>query len=106
MLLIQEVLSFHHLSVTSSLFVLQFKWIAGAAIATGSCFVLVFLFGVKEPKLSHHRPGCEESPSKGSYKDWFKKLLYYQVAAVYMLTRLTTNVSQVGEHMAPCLLVT
>jgi len=76
---------------------LQFKWIAGTAIAMGCCFVLVFLIGVKEPRLSHHKQGSEECSSRQSFKVWFGKLLYYQVAAVYMLTRLTTNVSQVSE---------
>ncbi|KAG0612252.1 hypothetical protein M758_6G013500 [Ceratodon purpureus] len=72
----------------------QFKWIAGTAIVVGCCFVLVFLIGVKEPVLSHHKQGSDECNSRQSFKVWFKKLLYYQVAAVYMLTRLTTNVSQ------------
>lgn len=31
-----------------------------------------------------------------SWDYWFKKVLYYQVALVYMLTRLVTNVSQVS----------
>lgn len=30
-----------------------------------------------------------------SWAYWFKKVLYYQVALVYVLTRLVTNVSQV-----------
>ncbi|KAL2632406.1 hypothetical protein R1flu_017092 [Riccia fluitans] len=72
----------------------QFRWIAWIAIITGCSFILIFLFGVKEPRLYHH---C--SPSKGTFSrtsmaTWFKKLLYYEVAAVYTLTRLTTNVSQ------------
>jgi hypothetical protein len=33
--------------------------------------------------------------SRISWAHWFKKALYYQVALVYMLTRLVTNVSQV-----------
>lgn len=72
----------------------QFTWIAGTSIVAGCCFVLVFLIGVKEPRLSHHKQGSEECNSRQSFKVWFGKLLYYQVAAVYMLTRLTTNVSQ------------
>ncbi|XP_024401583.1 uncharacterized protein [Physcomitrium patens] len=72
----------------------QFKWIAGSAIAVGICFVVVFQIGVKEPSLSHHKEGSQECNSRTSFKVWFGKLLYYQVAAVYMLTRLTTNVSQ------------
>jgi hypothetical protein len=31
-----------------------------------------------------------------SWGYWFKKTLYYQVALLYMLARLITNVSQVG----------
>ncbi|RRT68717.1 hypothetical protein GW17_00004361 [Ensete ventricosum] len=31
-----------------------------------------------------------------SWTHWFKKMLYYQVALVYTLTRLVTNVSQVN----------
>lgn len=30
---------------------------------------------------------------------WFHKVLYYQVALVYVLTRLVTNVSQVSRHL-------
>jgi Na+/melibiose symporter-like transporter len=73
----------------------QYKWIAGIAIAVGCCFVVVFHIGVTEPRLAHHKQDADEcSGPRPSFKIWFKKVLYYQVAAVYMLTRLTTNVSQ------------
>lgn len=35
-----------------------------------------------------------------SWNYWFKRILYYQVALVYVLTRLVLNVSQVST---PCL---
>lgn len=33
-----------------------------------------------------------------SWVYWFKRVLYYQAALVYMLTRLIVNVSQVSPH--------
>eukprot|EP00250_Pteridium_aquilinum_P033866 c6521_g1_i1 orf=397-2019(+) len=70
----------------------QFRWIALVSVVSGCCFTLIFLVGVKEPRLEHLlRPmDCE----KVSFVSWFKKLLYYQVAFVYVATRLATNVSQ------------
>ncbi|PIA53863.1 hypothetical protein AQUCO_00900448v1 [Aquilegia coerulea] len=69
----------------------QYRWIAYLSIFLGCCFVVIFLFGTKEPRK-------QEIPGKGhqriSWAYWFKKVLYYQVALVYMLTRLVTNVSQ------------
>ncbi|BFI34273.1 major facilitator superfamily domain-containing protein 12 [Marchantia polymorpha subsp. ruderalis] len=72
----------------------QFRWIAWISIFTGSCFVIVFLFGVKEPRLYHHHSPAKSTFAKTTVSTWFKKILYYQVAVVYTLTRLTTNVSQ------------
>lgn len=37
------------------------------------------------------------SHARISWAYWFKKILYYQVALVYMLTRLVVNVSQVTK---------
>uniref|UniRef100_A0A0E0LMM2 Major facilitator superfamily (MFS) profile domain-containing protein n=1 Tax=Oryza punctata TaxID=4537 RepID=A0A0E0LMM2_ORYPU len=72
--------------------VTQYRWIAYVSIALGSCFVVVFLFGTKEPGLNQH---CQNKRlSRISWTHWFKKVLYYQVALVYMFTRLVTNVSQ------------
>uniref|UniRef100_A0A0D9X0R5 Major facilitator superfamily associated domain-containing protein n=1 Tax=Leersia perrieri TaxID=77586 RepID=A0A0D9X0R5_9ORYZ len=69
-----------------------YRWIAYVSIALGSCFVVVFLFGTKEPGLNQH---CQNKRlSRISWTHWFKKVLYYQVALVYMFTRLVTNVSQ------------
>ncbi|KAH8934649.1 hypothetical protein BDL97_18G095700 [Sphagnum fallax] len=72
----------------------QYSWIAGVAIATGSIFVLFFLLVVKEPRLDHHVQDSKEFANKVGVDMWFSKLLYYQVATVYVLTRLTINVSQ------------
>jgi hypothetical protein len=40
-------------------------------------------------------PSCKKA-ARISWGYWFKKTLYYQVALLYMLARLITNVSQVG----------
>ncbi|PWZ12614.1 hypothetical protein Zm00014a_010630 [Zea mays] len=70
----------------------QYRWIAYVSISIGSCFVVIFLVGTKEPGSIRH---CvDKSLSRISWTYWFKKVLYYQVALVYTLTRLVTNVSQ------------
>lgn len=70
----------------------QYRWIAYVSISLGSCFVVIFLIGTKEPGSIRH---ClDKSPSRISWDYWFKRVLYYQVALVYTLTRLVTNVSQ------------
>uniref|UniRef100_A0A0E0QAA4 Major facilitator superfamily (MFS) profile domain-containing protein n=1 Tax=Oryza rufipogon TaxID=4529 RepID=A0A0E0QAA4_ORYRU len=72
--------------------IVQYRWIAYVSIALGSCFVVVFLIGTEEPGLNQH---CQNKRlSRISWTHWFKKVLYYQVALVYMFTRLVTNVSQ------------
>lgn len=70
----------------------QYRWIAYISIAIGCLFVAVFQFGTDEPRLKgdDRGKGC----SRVSWTFWFQKVLYYQVAVVYMVTRLVTNVSQ------------
>ncbi|XP_027106689.1 uncharacterized protein [Coffea arabica] len=70
----------------------QYRWIAYISIAIGCCFVVVFHLGTQEPRLKQdvHRKGY----ARIYWTYWFKKILYYQVALVYVLTRLVTNVSQ------------
>nr|GMD62541.1 major facilitator superfamily domain-containing protein 12-like isoform X1 [Ipomoea batatas] len=70
----------------------QYRWIAYISIFIGCCFVIMFLLGTKEPrlKLEAHVNGY----ARICWSYWFKKILYYQVALVYVLTRLVTNVSQ------------
>ncbi|RZC70761.1 hypothetical protein C5167_033908 [Papaver somniferum] len=70
----------------------QYRWIAYVSIFIGCCFVGVFLIGIKEPRS--RRGGEGKIHQRIPWDYWFKKVLYYQVALVYMLTRLITNVSQ------------
>ncbi|MCL7042168.1 hypothetical protein MKW94_024233, partial [Papaver nudicaule] len=70
----------------------QYRWIAYVSIFIGCCFVGVFLIGTKEPRS--RRCGEGKIHQRIPWDYWFKKVLYYQVALVYMLTRLITNVSQ------------
>ncbi|XP_062189750.1 uncharacterized protein LOC133892813 [Phragmites australis] len=72
--------------------IVQYRWIAYVSISLGSCFVIFFLIGTKEPGSNQHSE--DKSLSRISWAYWFKKVLYYQVALVYTLTRLVTNVSQ------------
>lgn len=70
----------------------QYRWIAYFSIFVGCCFVIIFLAGTKEPELK--KQTRLRRITRVAWRHWFKKVLYYQVAAVYMLTRLVTNVSQ------------
>ncbi|PKI42106.1 hypothetical protein CRG98_037559 [Punica granatum] len=70
----------------------QYRWIAYLSIFIGCCFVLIFLLGTKEPRLKFSAHGSCNARISWTY--WFKKVLYYQVALVYVLTRLVVNVSQ------------
>ncbi|KAK3028539.1 hypothetical protein RJ639_037708 [Escallonia herrerae] len=70
----------------------QYRWIAFSSIAIGCCFVSIFHLGTKEPRLKQGVLG--KSYVRISWTYWFKKVLYYQVALVYVFTRLVTNVSQ------------
>lgn len=69
----------------------QYRWIAYSSIFIGCCFVGIFQLGTKEPRLNQ---GDQKSYVRISWTYWFKKVLYYQVALVYVVTRLVTNVSQ------------
>ncbi|KAI3444920.1 hypothetical protein Pfo_001585 [Paulownia fortunei] len=70
----------------------QYRWIAYSSIFIGCCFVGLFHLGTEEPRLK--REARETGHARISWTYWFNKLLYYQVALVYVLTRLVTNVSQ------------
>ncbi|TXG49016.1 hypothetical protein EZV62_024891 [Acer yangbiense] len=72
----------------------QYRWIAYVSIFIGCCFVGIFHLGTKEPRLTISLRG--NSRARISWIYWFKKVLYYQVALVYMLTRLVLNVSQLA----------
>ncbi|PPD67614.1 hypothetical protein GOBAR_DD35506 [Gossypium barbadense] len=70
----------------------QYRWIAYLSIFIGCCFVGVFYLGTKEPRSKTGIHG--DIHARISWTYWFLKILYYQVAIVYMLTRLVLNVSQ------------
>ncbi|XP_051145960.1 uncharacterized protein LOC127261690 isoform X2 [Andrographis paniculata] len=70
----------------------QFHWIAYASIFLGCCFVGLFHLGTEEPRLK--REAREKGHARISWTCWFSRLLYHQVALVYVLTRLVANVSQ------------
>ncbi|XP_073145380.1 uncharacterized protein [Henckelia pumila] len=70
----------------------QYRWIAFLSIFIGCCFAGIFHFGTEEPRLK--REARENGNARVSWAYWFNKVLYYQVALVYVLTRLVTNVSQ------------
>ncbi|XP_059633727.1 uncharacterized protein LOC132276352 [Cornus florida] len=70
----------------------QYRWIAHLSIFIGCCFVGIFLLGTEEPRLNQDVQG--KNSTRISWAYWFKKVLYHQVALVYVLTRLVTNVSQ------------
>lgn len=70
----------------------QYRWIAYTSIAIGCCFVCIFHLGNREPRLKLKADGkCYD---RISWAYWFRKVLYYQVALIYVITRLVTNVSQ------------
>ncbi|KAL5160004.1 Major facilitator superfamily domain-containing protein 12 [Glycine soja] len=70
----------------------QYRWIAYFSIFIGCCFVGVFLLATKEPRLKLGVHGMVHARISWDY--WFKRILYYQVALVYVLTRLVLNISQ------------
>ncbi|XP_040992281.1 major facilitator superfamily domain-containing protein 12-like isoform X3 [Juglans microcarpa x Juglans regia] len=70
----------------------QYRWIAYFSIFFGCCFVGIFLLGTKEPRSKVGVQGNSHARIAWAY--WFKRALYYEVALVYVLTRLVTNISQ------------
>ncbi|EOY17373.1 Major facilitator superfamily protein isoform 4 [Theobroma cacao] len=70
----------------------QYRWIAYLSIFIGCCFVGIFHFGTNEPRSKKGIHGNIHARISWTY--WFRKILYYQVALVYVLTRLVLNVSQ------------
>ncbi|KAG7948229.1 hypothetical protein I3843_13G000600 [Carya illinoinensis] len=70
----------------------QYRWIAYVSIFFGCCFVVIFLLGTKEPRSKVGVQGNSHVRIAWAY--WFKRALYYEVALVYVLTRLVTNISQ------------
>nr|POE95636.1 isoform 4 of major facilitator superfamily domain-containing protein 12 [Quercus suber] len=70
----------------------QYRWIAYSSIFVGCCLVAIFLFGTKEPRSRVRAQG--NFHVRIAWAFWFKRVLYYEVAIVYVLARLIVNVSQ------------
>uniref|UniRef100_M1C4U1 Major facilitator superfamily domain-containing protein 12-like n=1 Tax=Solanum tuberosum TaxID=4113 RepID=M1C4U1_SOLTU len=62
------------------------------SIFIGAVFVIIFQLGTKEPSLKQESNGKRAT---ASWTYWLKKVLYYQVLSIYVLTRAVTNVSQI-----------
>jgi len=78
--------------------VADFRDIVLIAISIGALFSLVFHLGVDEMKESEvyhlHTRQSKSPPAMRAY-DWLKEKQFYQVAALYMSTRLFVNLSQI-----------
>ncbi|XP_019168100.1 PREDICTED: major facilitator superfamily domain-containing protein 12-like isoform X2 [Ipomoea nil] len=71
----------------------QYRWMAFISIFIGGVFVIIFHLGVKEPRKKDD-DGHEKIGSNTPWTYWLKRVLYYQVASIYVFTRVVTNVSQ------------
>lgn len=60
------------------------------------CICCLLQFSVVMFQLRLKANACVDNQARISWDYWFKKVLYYQVALVYVLTRLVVNVSQVS----------
>ncbi|XP_055806739.1 uncharacterized protein LOC129875490 isoform X2 [Solanum dulcamara] len=69
----------------------QYQLMAYISIFIGAVFVIIFQLGTKEPSLKLKYDGKR---AKASWTYWLKKVLYYQVLSIYVLTRVVSNVSQ------------
>ncbi|CAH9118225.1 unnamed protein product [Cuscuta europaea] len=70
----------------------QYRWMSYISIFIGAVFVIIFHLGIKEP--SNKNDGCAKTRVNTPWTYWLKKVSYYQVSSVYVLTRVVTNVSQ------------
>ncbi|KAB7495419.1 Major facilitator superfamily domain-containing protein 12 [Armadillidium nasatum] len=79
----------------------NFRNMALFCICTGSIFSAIFHIGVKEPPFTSGKKRVIQSNGKGvtvhrmKILDWFKEISFYQVAVLYMATRLFVNLYQV-----------
>ncbi|KAF3637727.1 putative major facilitator superfamily domain-containing protein 12-like [Capsicum annuum] len=69
----------------------MYQFMAYMSIFIGAVFVIIFQLGTKEPSLKQESDGKRAA---ASWRYWLKKVLYYQVLSIYVLTRVVTNVSQ------------
>lgn len=81
----------------------KFKHIALIVVGIGAVFSFIFHLGVKEWNYDDSFGSSYPSISQGRHsdrllmcwKDWLKEVQFYQVAVLYMATRLFVNLSQV-----------
>lgn len=77
-------------------------------MGVGAAFSLIFHLGVREPPyipskqqdiVSVEGQGSKtQQPRKMKKVDWFKELPFYQIAVLYMATRLYVNLYQVSVY--------
>ncbi|KAL9987295.1 hypothetical protein ACROYT_G001578 [Oculina patagonica] len=74
-----------------------FMYVVFIVVGTGLLFMLIFHVGLKEPpRACTYALACEGSKrSAGNWIHWFKEIQFYQVALLYMCTRLIVNITQV-----------
>lgn len=83
----------------------KFRDISLICVGVGAAFSLIFHLGVREPPyipskqqdiVSVEGQGTKtQQPRKMKKVDWFKELPFYQIAVLYMATRLYVNLYQV-----------
>lgn len=89
-----EILS--HLQWISNLIIIC---TSTSCYAMGNLITELHLFSILSTSSRLKREAREKGHVRVSWAYWFNKVLYYQVALVYVLTRLVTNVSQVMTHL-------
>ncbi|KAJ8029672.1 Major facilitator superfamily domain-containing protein 12 [Holothuria leucospilota] len=84
------------------MFLFSIQMLVYIVVAIGGVFCFIFHIGTKEKSTRPTQKGLETSQtslqrSHGTmiWKDWLKCRQFYQVAGIYMCTRLMVNVSQV-----------
>lgn len=82
--------------------IVQFRYLIFTVVSVGGIFCFIFHVGTKEKparvtsnSLETSQNHIQTSHSRMVWKDWLKCSQFYQVAGIYMCTRLMVNVSQV-----------
>lgn len=78
-----------------------FMYVVFIVVGTGLLFMLIFHIGLKEPPRSctYLFASKGSKRSAGNWIHWFKEIQFYQVAMLYMCTRLIVNITQVYVPM-------
>lgn len=74
-----------------------FMYVVFIVVGTGLLFMLIFHVGLKEPSrcCTYSQATKTSKRRAGNWITWFKEIQFYQVAALYMCTRLIVNITQV-----------